>query len=92
MKKAAIAAAQLYRLEPHILLKNFQVLRARFEALFGERANFNDFYNIAKIRQAMRRRRPNIAIGLYVLRRAAGNVAHCPGQWPQKLGYPVCVL
>lgn len=91
-EKAAIAAAQLYRLEPHILLKNFQVLRARFEALFGERANFNDFYNIAKIRQAMRRRRPNIAMGLYAFAPGGGEmlpIALANGL--KKLGYPVCV-
>ena len=39
-EKAAIAAAQLYRLEPHILLKNFQVLRARFEGPFRRKSKF----------------------------------------------------
>lgn len=91
-EKVAIAAAELYRLEPQILLKNFQLLRARFEALFGETAYFNDFYNIAKIRQAMRRRKLNIAIGLYAFVPGGGEmlpIALANGL--KKLGYPVCV-
>lgn len=62
-----INIAQLYKINMSTLFIHYDILKKRFHQQHGSELNFNDYYNFERVREAVRKRKPNILMCCYAL-------------------------
>lgn len=88
----AMEIARLYKVEPGTLLRMHEIFRKKFAGQYPRGNCFADCWNLAKIHEAMRKRKINIAIGIYAFVAGGGEILPIAlANGLKRMGYPVCV-